>query len=69
MAHIELCWVQFLGTFQSFHQAPPQAVVDLLNQPDYQAALLSQGGNFPQDFLFSHLTLTEQLDAGEHGHS
>jgi hypothetical protein len=60
-------WVpkQFLGTDQSYHQAPPQEIIDLLKQAPYQAAFANQSLNVPEDYYFSHLTLTQMLNSGE----
>ncbi|KAK9811666.1 hypothetical protein WJX72_008016 [[Myrmecia] bisecta] len=53
--------VQFLGTFQSHHVAPPQPVLALLSSPPYQAAVGTQ------QYFFSHLNITSQLAAGIRG--
>ena len=60
-------WVllQFVGTDQSHHQAPPQAVLDLLYQPLYQTAFANSTLDLPQGYLFSHLSIINQLNAGE----
>ena len=60
---VELC-MQIVGTFQSYHQAPTQAVFDLLNSPPYQANFVNKSENIPNRYAFSHLTITQQLEAG-----
>ena len=57
--------LQFVGTDQSHHQAPPQAVLDLLDQPLYQNAFANSTLDLPQGYFFSHLSITNQLNAGE----
>ena len=57
--------LQFVGTDQSHHQAPPQAVLDLLDQPLYQEAFANSTLDLPQSYFFSHLSITNQLNAGE----
>lgn len=42
--------------------------MDLFNQPMYQAAFANKSANFPQSLLFSHLSITGQLEAGETNH-
>eukprot|EP00891_Asterochloris_glomerata_P004302 jgi/Astpho2/4302/Aster-x1214 len=59
--------VQFVGTDQSHHQAPPQAVLDLLDQPLYQNAFANSSLDLPQGYFFSHLSITDQLNAGVRG--
>lgn len=58
--------VQFIGTFQSAHVAPPEPIIDLLNTAPYQASF-SGSANVPQSYFFSHLTISEQLAAGIRG--
>ncbi len=56
---------QIIGTFQSYHQAPPQAVFNLLKSAPYQANFVAQAENIPQRYSFTHPTLTQQLQAGD----
>ena len=58
-------FLQFVGTDQSHHQAPPQAVLDLLDLPLYQNAFANSTLDLPQGHVFSHLSITNQLNAGE----
>lgn len=55
--------MQIVGTFQSYHQAPVPAVFDLLNSPPYQANF-AQKVNIPDQYAFSHPTVTQQLENG-----
>lgn len=57
--------LQFIGTDQSYHTAPPQPIIDLLNQPEYQAVFAKKSQDLPQDYAFNHLTLTQMLNFGE----
>ena len=57
--------MQIVGTFQSYHQAPVPAVFNLLNSPAYQANFIAQSVNIPNQYAFSHPTITQQLENGK----
>lgn len=55
---------QVVGTFHSYHQAPPQSVFSLLASAPYQAVFTANKQNIPTRLAFTHQTLTQQLNAG-----
>ena len=46
-------------------KAPPQAVLDLLDQPLYQNAFATSTLDLPQGYFFSHLSINSQLNTSE----
>jgi hypothetical protein len=55
---------QVVGTFQSYHQAPPATVISFLQQPAQQATFVANAENIPTRYFFSHPTITQQLQNG-----
>lgn len=55
--------IQAIATSKSFHLAPPQAVLDLMNTSKYQTGVLDKLF-IPQSFVYNHTTITEQLNMG-----
>jgi len=56
--------MQVIGTFQSYHQAPTQAVFNLLKSAPYAANFQAQSENIPTRYAFNHPTITQQLQNG-----
>ena len=58
-----LSQVQVIGSHNSYHQSPPKAILDFLNDP-LAKAVVPPTGYLPQAWEYTHADLKSELDAG-----